>query len=74
MPKYEQAGVVYGPNEKKPTVEELEKEAADRDMEITNRPDGNMIISTKELPKELKKDDRESMEETLRKHGIDSVR
>lgn len=73
MPKFEQAGVVYGPDVKKPTVEELEKQT-NKDMEITNRPDGNTIISTRELPEELKKDSEESMEETLKKHGVDSVK
>lgn len=71
MPKFEQAGTVYGPDVEKPTVEDLENE--NKDIKIKNRPDGNTIITTGELPVKPKGKDEESMEEVLKKNGIDSV-
>ncbi|MFA6096931.1 MAG: hypothetical protein WC788_04880 [Candidatus Paceibacterota bacterium] len=71
MPKFEEAGVVYGPDVNKPTVEDLEKEGVD--VKIKNRPDGNMVIATEKPSDDTEKKDKENMEETLKKHGVDSI-
>lgn len=71
MPKFEQAGVVYGPDVKKPTAEELEKEGVD--VKIKNRPDGNTVITTEKPPDDTEKKDKENMEEALKKHGVDTI-
>jgi hypothetical protein len=65
--------VVYGSDVTKPTEKELEETNKDKDTEIKNRPDGTTIITTKELPEELKEGDKKSMEETLKKHGVDTI-
>ena len=71
MPKFEQAGVVYGPDVEKPTVEKLEEEGMD--IKIKNRPDGNTVITTEKPSDDTKKKDKENMEETLKKHGVDTI-
>lgn len=71
MPKFGEGGIVYGPDVKKPTIADLDKE--DKHVQIENRPDGNTTIISKELPDELKEDSKKSVEEILKKHGVDKI-
>lgn len=64
---------VYGPDDRKPTEEELEKMNKGKDTKIKIRPGEETIVTTEELPDELKEDDKESMEEILKKHGVDKI-